>query len=129
MKFLLIITFFIIFSIAPDVGAIDFWVERIDDSLKSGDAGDSLDKTIIGIVAFLVSLFYFIALVLGIYAGFVIMTSGGDEERVKKGKNIFIYVVIGLIVVFLASAIINFVIWVFSWGELSPNSTELIEPI
>ena len=43
----------------------------------------------------------FIALVvilLILYAGFMIMTSWGDEEKIKKGKQTIIYIIIGLFV-------------------------------
>lgn len=62
------------------------------------------------VLGFLIGLLYFIAVVFAIYAGFTILTSGGDEERVKKGKKILIYALVGLIVIFLASQIVTWVI-------------------
>jgi Type IV secretion system pilin len=55
----------------------------------------------------------FIALVvvlLIIYAGFEIMTSGGDEEKIKKWKNTFIYIAIGLFVLASSYLILTFFI-------------------
>ena len=45
---------------------------------------------------------------MAVYAGFLIVTAGGDEEKVKKGKHILIQVAIGIIVVFLASTFVYF---------------------
>lgn len=38
------------------------------------------------------------------------LTAGGDEEKVKKGRTILIQVGIGLIVIFLANSIVQFVL-------------------
>lgn len=43
-----------------------------------------------------------------VYAGFLIMMAGGDEEKVKKGKHIIKYSVIGILVVMSAYAIAAF---------------------
>ncbi|MDD2907866.1 MAG: hypothetical protein PHH98_04445 [Candidatus Gracilibacteria bacterium] len=99
-----------------NVGASDastlFGVTKIDPSLNGG--GSNLVATVNNIAGYMIGLFYFIAVLLGIYGGFLILVSGGDEEKFKKGKNIIIYVVFGLIVIFLASQIINWVIKVMT---------------
>ena len=46
-----------------------------------------------------------------IYAGFLILTAGWDEEKVKKWKTIIIQAVIWIIVIFLAYSIVN---WLFT---------------
>jgi hypothetical protein len=46
----------------------------------------------------------------GIWGGFQIVTAGGDEEKVKKGRTIIIQVIIGLVVIFLANSIIQWVL-------------------
>lgn len=56
-----------------------------------------------------------VAVLYGIYGGFLIMTAGGDDGKVKTGKTILIQVVIGLVVIFLAYSIVN---WIFT-GLLS----------
>ena len=51
-----------------------------------------------------------LALVMFIYGGFLWMTSAGSSEQVKKGKDIFIWAVVGLIVIFSAYSLVRFVI-------------------
>ncbi len=112
-KYILTCIVALILFAAPDlVWAVNFWLERVDDSLKWADIenADQAVWSITNLVAYLVWFFYLIAVIFGIYAGFLIMTSWGDDEKVKKWKNIFIYVIIGLIVVFLASTVIRFVV-------------------
>jgi type IV secretory pathway VirB2 component (pilin) len=51
-----------------------------------------------------------ILVVLVIYAGFMWMTASGDAEKVKKAKNVLIQAVIGIIIIFAAYALANFVL-------------------
>lgn len=51
-----------------------------------------------------------ICVILGIYAGFLILTSRGDESKVTKAKKIFIYIVIGFIILIASHAIFVFLI-------------------
>ncbi len=51
-----------------------------------------------------------VAVVLLIYAGFLWMTAGGNEERISTAKKIMINGVIGLMIILSAYAIVNFVI-------------------
>lgn len=112
-----------IFTASDMVWAVNFWLERVDDSLKGSDINttEGIVSGVVNLVSYLVGFFYLIALVFGIYAGFLIMTSGWEEDRIKKWKNIFIYVIVGLIVVFLASTIIGFVINAFD-GRANGNT-------
>ena len=50
------------------------------------------------------------AVIVIIYAGFRLVTSGGSPDGVKSGKNAIIYAIIGLIIIALAQAIVHFVI-------------------
>lgn len=85
-----------------------FWVQRVDDDLRLG--WNDLIGTINNILWYIVGLLYFISIIFAIYAWFLILTSGWDEERVKKGKKMFLYVIAWIILIMLASQIINFVI-------------------
>lgn len=51
-----------------------------------------------------------IALLMFIYGGFTWLVSGGNSEKVKKGKDILIWSAIGLVIIFSSYALVNFVI-------------------
>jgi hypothetical protein len=51
-----------------------------------------------------------LALVMFVYGGLIWMTSSGSSEQVKKGKDILIWAVIGLVVIFSAYGLVRFVI-------------------
>ncbi|MEW6609876.1 MAG: pilin [bacterium] len=50
-----------------------------------------------------------LALIMFIYGGITWMTAGGNEQRVKTGRNILVWTVLGLVVIFSSYAILKFV--------------------
>ncbi|MBT5338507.1 hypothetical protein HN858_02810 [Candidatus Falkowbacteria bacterium] len=79
------------------------------------DFGQDKDGTdlvgIIGnIVKIVLTLLGVIVLVIIVYAGFLWMTAGGNEDQVKKAKQWLINAIIGLALVLSAYAISSFVV-------------------
>lgn len=60
-------------------------------------------KVVLGIVGSL-------ALIIFIYGGLMWMTSSGNTERIKKGRDTLVWAAIGLMVIFGSYTVINFVI-------------------
>ncbi len=50
-----------------------------------------------------------LALVMFIYGGFTWMLAAGNKERVQKGKDVLVWAVIGLVVIFSAYALVRLV--------------------
>ena len=70
-----------------------------------GDTG--IFKTITNTVLYIVGVVAVIMLIIG---GIKYVISGGDAKKVTDAKNTVLYAIIGLIIAFLAFAIVNFVI-------------------
>ena len=51
-----------------------------------------------------------LALAIFIYGGFMWVTSAGNEEKVKKGKDMIMWAAFGLAVIFVSYALVTFVI-------------------
>lgn len=89
----------------PATGLTDF-------QAQSGYA--SSDKNLVEIVGNVVkivlTLLGVVVLVIIIYAGFLWMTAGGNEDQVKKSKQWLINAVIGLALILAAYAISSFVV-------------------
>lgn len=70
--------------------------------------------TIPGILAtignMLVGMAGFFLVVMLIYGGIVYLTSAGNEKRVETGKNIITYAIIGIVIIFAAYLVAQFVI-------------------
>lgn len=55
-----------------------------------------------------------IALVVFILGGLMWMTAGGNEERIRKGKDIIVWATLGLAVIFASYALVKFLLAAFS---------------
>lgn len=51
-----------------------------------------------------------LALLMFIYGGLTWMTSSGNTERVKKGRDIILWSAVGLVVIFMSYALVRFVL-------------------
>jgi hypothetical protein len=71
---------------------------------------------------FIISIVGSIALLLFLYGGYVWMTSAGNQERIKRGRDVIISTIIGVILVLGAWQIINFTVSAF----VSPNPATTI---
>jgi len=71
---------------------------------------NSLQQAIVNVINFVLSLIGIIFLVLTIYAGFLWMTAGGNDDQVGKAKKLIINSIIGIIIIVAAYAFTNFVL-------------------
>jgi type IV secretory pathway VirB2 component (pilin) len=91
---------------------IGFTWKGIDEWLKWSDK--TADIVIQSWVAYISTFLSIIAIIVILWAGFQILTSAWDEEKTKKWKTIIIQAVIWLLVIFIASSIVNLIItWLF----------------
>ena len=70
------------------------------------------NKSLMSNVAMLINVFAsvmgFLAVGMIIYGGFMLLTAQGDPAKIKRGKDVVTYSIIGVILVMLAYAIVNF---------------------
>ncbi len=80
-----------------------------------GSAGANSDpRVIIGqIISALLGIVGSIALVVFVAGGFLWMTSAGNKSKVDTGKNMIVWAVLGLGIIFLSYAIVKFVLSAF----------------
>lgn len=62
------------------------------------------------VITYLLSFITLIGVIYVIYAGFQVMTGAGDDEKMKKARQIIIYVLVGIIIMWLAYAIVDLII-------------------
>ncbi len=92
--FLLLISFFIPLSVK---GA----VVQIDNPLEA----DTFWELMEDIVRFLFQLSLFVGALMIVVSAYYFLTSGGDPEKIKTAKNIIIWTLVGIIVLFLSVAL------------------------
>lgn len=89
--------------------AINFGQDRVNEGVRW--SGNSADNAIQNLIQNALIFLGIIAVIFIIYAGFLILTAWGDEEKVKKGKTIIMQAGIGIVVIFLAYSIVS---WLFN---------------
>ncbi len=76
----------------------------------AGTSKNTADVTIQNLINNAMMYISILAVCYGIWGGFQIITAGGDEEKVKKGRTILIQVVIGILVIWIAGSIVKWVV-------------------
>ena len=95
-------------------------------SLKN-PLGDGVDdpRAIVGnVIKALFGIVGSLALAIFIFGGFTWVTSAGNEEKIKKGKDMIMWAAFGLIVVFASYALVTFVLSALTGASTSDAVTE-----
>lgn len=74
--------------------------------------GGSLRQAIVTVINFALFFLGIVAVAFIIFAGFLYLTSRGDDGQVEKAKKTLLYAVLGIVIVILSFAIVNTVIQV-----------------
>ena len=102
---------FAVLMIAPEVSAITLRegaeAARCDGCPSDLFGNTGVFKQITNTILYIVGI---IAVVMLIIGGIKYVVSGGDSKKVTDAKNTVLYAIIGLVIAFLAFAIVNFVI-------------------
>lgn len=106
------------FSFAGYALAIDTGLEY---GTYTGLGTEDLRVTIMKIVRIALGFVGVIAIIIILYGGFTWMTSAGNPEKIDKAKKILQSAVIGLVIIFLAFAIVSFIIGVLEGGLVGPS--------
>lgn len=79
-----------------------------------GDSGETSVPRIIGnIVKTILAVVGALALGMFVYGGFTWLTSGGSADKIQKGKDILMWAVIGLVVIFSSYTLVDFLLKAF----------------
>ncbi len=87
-----------------------------------GDTG--VFKQVTNTILYIVGIIAVIMLIIG---GIRYVISGGDSKKVTDAKNTVLYAIIGLIIAFLAFAIVNFVITALPSGGAKTEQSLVID--
>jgi type IV secretory pathway VirB2 component (pilin) len=88
---------------------------------KVGNAGVDFRTTILNVLNKVLTFMALLAVVFIVVAGIRLVVSQGSDEQKDAAKKTIIYVIIGLVIILLASAIVNFVAQTL--GETGTTST------
>ena len=88
----------------------DAQLTTVGEAIGTDATTNTLPELIGNIIAVLLSVLGIIFVVLIVYAGFLYLTAGGEDDKVKKAKKLLTQSVIGLVIIVAAYAIAAFVI-------------------
>lgn len=92
-------------------GAGDYGLSAVT-GLPKGEISD----VIIRVIRYVLGLVGVVLFAMLIYGGFMYMTSAGNEEQVKKAKNVLTYAIVGIVIIAMAFLITEFIIGALGGG-------------
>lgn len=96
-----------VLAVAPAVLALETGLQF---GTATGLSTQDIRITVAKIIRAFIGILGLVALVIILYGGFLWMTSGGEEEKIAKGKKVLGNGVIGLVIILLSIGIVQFVI-------------------
>lgn len=95
-------------GVSTDGSNIMDWVDKIFESLLSTPG--NLQDLIVKGLNWLIGASAILCVVMLIVAGFMYMTSGGNEDKTQKATKTLTNAIVGLVICFVAVMLVNFVL-------------------
>lgn len=85
-------------------------IDVIKDGINDIEKDRTASEYIQDIVIFVLSFVTIVGVIYIIYAGAMILIGNGDEEKLKSSRQIIIYVIIGIVIMWLAYPIVSLIL-------------------
>lgn len=89
-------------------------INVIKDTLTDIETDRTLSAYIQDVVIYVLAFISVVAVIYIMYAGFNILIGNGDEEKVKKSKQTILYVMVGIVIIWLAWPITKLILLLIS---------------
>lgn len=76
---------------------------NLDEDKPVADLAGRVIRTFLGVVGI-------IALIMFVYGGVLWLVSAGNAERLQRGKDIFVWSIVGIVIIFSSYAIVSFIL-------------------
>ena len=97
----------LVLGAAPMTGFAQIQAEAPQSILNQTGGQGSIKEYINTLVNWGLGFLGFICVLFIIYAGFILVTSNGNEEKLGEAKQIILYCCIGILIIFASYAIVN----------------------
>lgn len=95
-------------TVEQSLAAINFGGGNVQQNVSgTSNTADTAVQNLVGNAMVFLGI---VAVMYGLYGGFLMLTAGGEDDKVKKGKTILFQVALGLVVIFLANSIVQWVL-------------------
>ena len=81
----------------------------LENPLAGATGGGTFESTVKNVITGVLGVIGVLALIAFIFGGITWMTSGGESAKIQKGKNMMIWAVMGIVIIFSAYAILSFI--------------------
>ena len=98
----------------PEPCWLNNWIQNVKWQINNVETNRTFSQYSQDIIKYILWFITLIAVIYIIYAWFNILVWAGDEEKAKKTKSIIIYVIIWMIIIWLAYPIVLFVLKVLN---------------
>ncbi|NDK08415.1 hypothetical protein EOM39_04170 [Candidatus Gracilibacteria bacterium] len=88
--------------------ALNFGSNKVNPELRG--TNDGADVAVQTLIKNAMLFLYLVAVIYGLWGGFQILTAGGKDDQVKKGRTVIVQALIGLVVIWLASSIVQWLV-------------------
>ena len=129
LAFLLLTAVFLFYANTPVKAAANnmLWGGQMSNFQKATGLGSTDPRVVAAkIIQIFLGFLGIIALLLILYAGFLWMTSGGDDQKISQAKKILTNVAIGLAIILLSFAIVTFILNSLLGATTGTNGTPTI---
>lgn len=86
---------------------ISVGLSNVSNSIQGNN--NTADNAVQGIIQTLLTYLGLVAVCYALYGGFLMLTSGESDDKVKKGKTVLFNAALGILVIFLAYSIVGLI--------------------
>lgn len=88
-------------------------IRMIDNPLGDSEEARDPRKLLGRIIGAVLGIIGSLALAIFVFGGFTWMTAAGNEDKIKKGRDMIVWAVFGLAVIFLSYVLVEFILGAF----------------
>jgi len=118
-------SFIFILAVTIMFGPVLTQAVELVNPLANAVGGGTLESIVKNVITGALGVSGVLALIAFIVGGISWMTSSGDTAKIQKGKNMMIWAVMGIVIIFSAYAILSFVFKTLGAGGGGNNPTRI----
>ncbi|MDD3646128.1 MAG: TrbC/VirB2 family protein [Candidatus Gracilibacteria bacterium] len=84
-------------------------IEKVKNTVNDIEKDRKFSQYVQDVIQYILGFISLVAVIYIIYAGFMILIGAGDEDKLKKSKQTILYVIIGIVLIWLAYSIVAFI--------------------
>lgn len=88
---------------------LKWWIEKVKNTVNDIEKDRKFSQYVQDVIQYILGFISLVAVIYIIYAGFMILIWAWDEDKLKKSKQTILYVIIWIVLIWLAYSIVAFI--------------------